>query len=189
MDTFPLRTSVSAQTYAPFTPIRPRPPRTESIFSSEIFLVDNTTGSNNTAPSSTPPLFAQSVKIDGWVIVGDGANPRQYVMHVPDNPNVLPMGNHTPLSSPTKSTLGRSQVGSLKKVSSGSGAYVLYDIAIMTREGTTMKILRRFSSFEELWEGLMTNLAVSLSFVLFCLSWSLRNDSDTSSFLYTYITP
>jgi hypothetical protein len=101
-------------------------------------------------------LFAQGVKIDGWVVVGDGA------MHVPTP------GDDTQPSSPTRSTLGKTQVGSLKKVGSGSGAYVVYDIAITTREGTTMKILRRYSSFEELSEGLMTNLAVSISFGFFC---------------------
>ena len=98
--------------------------------------------------------------------MGDGAIPRQEVMHVPDDPKVHPNGSDIQPSSPTKSALAKSQVGSLKKVSSGSGAYVVYDIVITTREGTTMKILRRYSSFEELWEGLMTSLAVGLLFVL-----------------------
>jgi len=166
MDTFPrpLPALIShydpAQAYAPFTPIRPRPPRAESVFSSEIYLVDNTTSDKNSAWSSAPPLFAQDVKIDGWVIVGDGANPRQDVMHVPDNPKPYPRGGGP--VSPRKSTMGESQVGSLNKVSSGSGAYVVYDIVITTREGTTMKILRRYSSFEELWDGLMASLATHL---------------------------
>jgi len=82
-----------------------------------------------------------------------------------DNLKAHPRTN-TPPPSPT-TTLGRSQVGSLKKVSSGSGAFVVCDIAITTREGTTMKILRRYSSFEELWEGLMTSLAVSHLFFFF----------------------
>jgi len=165
MDTFPRPRSprITAQAYAQFTPIRPRPPRAESIYSSEIYLVDNTTGGSHSAWTSAPPLFAQAVKIDGWAIVGDGANPRQDVMHVPQ---VHPRSSNTQPSSPIKSTLAKSQVGSLKKVSSGSGAYVVYDIAITTREGTTMKLLRRYSSFEELWEGLMTTLAVSLLIVI-----------------------
>jgi hypothetical protein len=72
-DTFPLKTSVSSQTYAPFIPVRPPPPRIEFIFSSEIFLVDNTAGGNNTSTSYTPPLFVQGAKIDGWVVVGGGS--------------------------------------------------------------------------------------------------------------------
>lgn len=157
------------EVYEPFTPIRPRPPRAESIFSSEIYLVDNTIGGgNDSLRTSAPPLFAQAVKIDGWVVVGDGAIPHQDVMLLPDDPS---RGSVSQPSSPKKSTLGKSQVGSLKKVGSGSGAYVVYDIVITTREGTTMKIFRRYSSFEELWEGLMTSLAVGLPFIFFFLSF------------------
>lgn len=37
----------------------------------------------------------------------------------------------------------------------GAGAYVVYDCAIVMREGgTTMRILKRYSAFEELEEGL-----------------------------------
>jgi hypothetical protein len=40
----------------------------------------------------------------------------------------------------------------------GAGAYVAYDCAIVTREGTTMHILRRYTAFEELHERLKRSL-------------------------------
>ncbi|PPQ97317.1 hypothetical protein CVT26_006635 [Gymnopilus dilepis] len=54
-------------THRPRQRSRSLPP--ESIFSADIFLVDNT----GHAPSDAPPLFAQDVQISGWSIVGDGA--------------------------------------------------------------------------------------------------------------------
>ncbi len=151
----------------PYTPIRLRPPRTESIFSSEIYLVDNTAATAGSGWGSAPPLFAQDVRIDGWAVVGDGANPRRESVCVVVNSDLVSNPRHTTTelqssSCSRKTMLGASQVGSLKKVGVGSGAYVVYDIIITTREGTTMKILKRYSAFEELWEGLMSSIAVCL---------------------------
>jgi len=148
----------------PYTPIRLRAPRTESIFSSEIYLVDNTAATAGSGWCSAPPLFAQDVRIDGWAVVGDGANPRRESVCVAVNSDIVPNPSDSTTehssSCSRKSMLGASQVGSLKKVGVGSGAYVVYDIIITTREGPTMKILKRYSAFEELWEGLMSSIAV-----------------------------
>jgi len=44
----------------------------------------------------------------------------------------------------------------------GSGAYVIYDCVITTKERTTMHILKRYSEFEELHATLKRNLPYSL---------------------------
>ncbi|CAA7270558.1 unnamed protein product [Cyclocybe aegerita] len=163
--------------YSTYQPNRKRPPP-ESIFSADIYLADNT-GSNSagvmdgaSASTSAPPLFAQDVRIDGWVVVGDGAGAREEgallspsVSSPPASAGSSTSGFGSTASAREESTndghksdsglrLGRSKVGSLRKVSTGAGAYVVYDIAIVTKEGTTMRVLRRYSDFERLWVGL-----------------------------------
>jgi len=44
----------------------------------------------------------------------------------------------------------------------GSGAYVIYDCVILTKEGTKMHILKRYSAFEELHDILKRSLPYSL---------------------------
>jgi len=44
----------------------------------------------------------------------------------------------------------------------GSGAYVIYDCVILTKERTTMHILKRYSEFEELHDTLKRSLPYSL---------------------------
>ncbi|KAF8956778.1 hypothetical protein BDZ97DRAFT_1849600, partial [Flammula alnicola] len=48
------------------------------------------------------------------------------------------------------------------KPGKGVGAYVAYDCAIVTREGTTMHILKRYTAFEELHEKLRRTLPRTL---------------------------
>lgn len=85
---------------------------------------------DNTSPPSSSPLFAQNVRISGWSTVGDAAG-----------------GTGKALLSSI--TLGK-----------GAGAYVVYDIVITTREGTTMHVLKRYTAFEQLWGALRRTLPV-----------------------------
>uniref|UniRef100_A0A8H8CE75 Endosomal/vacuolar adapter protein YPT35 n=1 Tax=Psilocybe cubensis TaxID=181762 RepID=A0A8H8CE75_PSICU len=56
---------------------------------------------------------------------------------------------------------GGGKFGSSKTIG-GSGAYVVYDCVITTREGTTMHVLKRYSAFEELRSSLKRTLPSSL---------------------------
>ncbi|KIM38455.1 hypothetical protein M413DRAFT_447714 [Hebeloma cylindrosporum] len=79
--------------------------------------------------SSSPfPLFAQNVRISGWSTVGDAAG-----------------------------GTGKALLSSIP-VGKGAGAYVVYDVVITTREGTTMHVLKRYTAFEQLWGALKRTL-------------------------------
>lgn len=78
------------------------------------------------------------------------------------------LADNTSPSASTSSTLfaqdvtipGWTTVGDKDKARK-AGAYVAYDCAIVTREGTTMHILKRYTAFEELHERLKRTLPVS----------------------------
>lgn len=53
---------------------------------------------------------------------------------------------------------GWTTVGDRAGRKNGSGAYVVYDCVILTKEGTTMHILKRYSAFEELHDTLKRSL-------------------------------
>ena len=195
----PLGTSVSADDavggaglsgetwpYTAYTPNpnRRRPP--ESVFSADIYLEDNTTpdgiaseGQNSRGSSTLPPLLAQEVRIDGWLVVGDGAGAKED-MNGASSSSTAPLspispGPTSPHQSPSISssrpagperTLSKSKSTpllsksallspTLPRLSHSSGAYVVYDIVITTKEATTIRVLKRYSDFERLREGLV----------------------------------
>ncbi|KAF4609570.1 hypothetical protein D9613_012234 [Agrocybe pediades] len=124
----------------------------QSVFSADIFLRDKTTagggagtddGSRN--DDGEDHLFARDVRIDGWSTVGDGG------------------GRLREKKKRSNTMDGQlSSAGMLEKVVQGGGAYVVYDIVIKTREGTEMRVLKRYSAFEELRENLIKRLDPSL---------------------------
>jgi len=136
------------------------------------------------------------VWIDGWSTVGDGGGRLK--------------GKRRDTGGGGGATTLGGIGGGIKKVVQGGGAYVVYDVVIKTREGTEMRVFKRYSEFEELRERLGRVLGVScvsflsfsfLSFfvmcsILFCSSFllslclffvSLRQFLTHSSTYYPYL--
>ena len=82
--------------------------------------------------STSSLLFAQNVRISGWSTVGDAVG-----------------------------GTGKALLSSIV-IGKGAGAYVVYDVVITTREGTTMHVLKRSTAFERLWGALRRTLPVRL---------------------------
>ncbi|KJA20553.1 hypothetical protein HYPSUDRAFT_123533, partial [Hypholoma sublateritium FD-334 SS-4] len=75
--------------------------------------------------------------------------------------NTSPSSSTSSLFAQDVTISGWTTVGDKDKARK-AGAYVAYDCAIVTREGTTMHILKRYTAFEELYERLKRTLPSSI---------------------------